>query len=93
MKRASETGNALAIIVVVILVMGVAAVGLWRWWDTTHTTTPTTNTNTGGLTTSTDNASLDSDLTTLNNSMNQEQSDASNVDAAINDQQVTVPTE
>ena len=94
MKRQNQAGSALVIIVVGVLVVAVAGFALWRWWGATHPAQTNKDT-TAGLTAGSDNASLDNDLSTINKSVNQEQTDADSANTALNDQQqeIAVPTE
>lgn len=94
MKKNSQSGNALAIFIVGILVVAVASIALWHWWYTAHQPAQNASTPASGLLTpGTDNADLDTDLSTISKSADQESANITAANAALNDQQsqITIP--
>jgi flagellar basal body-associated protein FliL len=101
----AESGHILLYSVLVVAIVGVGGLGAWKIHEhdkasttakatTAIPTTPTYQAVTAPLPTGTDNASLQNDLSNVNSSFNQQTSDQTTVNGAVNDQQneITVPT-
>ena len=99
-----ERGDAVMGILIIVLVVAIGA-GSWFVMHRHHSTTASTahtaattsapaSSTTTPLTAGTDNASLQTDLTNINSTMQQSSQDSTSANSAINDQQneISVPT-